>query len=109
MKSLSLGNEEEMKKTIDGKTKLKYFGAERIKIVRRSVDETRVKPFLDIFFKFHTIVRAALVMSQGSGYILCSLYQRTFDGLDHVDGATLSEKAGWAGTIYLYDDGTFHE
>lgn len=92
-----------------GKTKLIYSGPERIKIVSRSVDETRVKPFLDIFFKFRTIIRAALVMSQGSGYILCSLYQRTLDGLDHVDGATLSEKAGWAGTIYSYDDGTFHE
>lgn len=91
-----------------GKTKLRYFGPKRIKVMP-SIDEGLVKPFLDIFFSFPSIVRAALIMSQGRDskgrkHIMCMLFKRTFDVLGPDD--TFGE-AGIEGEIYLFDDGTF--
>ena len=91
-----------------GKTKLIYFGFERIKRLRHQVDEALVNPFLYIFFDFHTIVRAALILehgrdAKGRAYLHCSLFSRTFDVL--APGDTLG-KVGIEGSIYIFDDGT---
>lgn len=92
------------------KTKLWYFGADRIKVAPTVKPfEEQIKPLLYIFFSLHSIVRSVIVVNQGKDakgrkYIECMMYKRSFNDLGLSD---TFEKAQFADWIYLFDDGTF--
>lgn len=94
-----------------GKTKLNYFGVKRIKPVPHVTDEEKLppeelKPFLQVFFNFPSVVKSALVVEYGRDarsrkYILCWLFAKMFD--DFETGETFGDAR--VGEIYLFDDG----
>lgn len=91
-----------------GKTKLYYFGRERIKVLRH-IDQMAAKPLLYVFFSCEKIARSALAFTQGTDdhgkpYLECFLYERSFEDLGPDD--TL-EAARSIGSIRLVDDGSF--
>ena len=94
-----------------GKTKLNYFGVDRISTVPHLTDAEKLppeelRPFLQIPFSFPSIVKSALVFetdrdAKGRKYILCWLFEKVFDdfGEDETYGDAM------VGEIYLFDDG----
>lgn len=96
-----------------GKTKLNYFGVDRISTVPRITDEEKLPPkelgpFLYIPFTFSSVAKSALVFQigkdvKGRKYILCWLFGKVFD--DFGDNETFGDAK--VGEIYLFDDGTF--
>jgi hypothetical protein len=96
-----------------GKTKLNYFGVDRISTVPHLTDKEKLppeelSPFLQIPFNFPSIVKSTLVFQTGTDvkerkYILCWLFGKVFD--DFGDDETYGEAE--VGEIYLFDDGTF--
>ena len=102
-----------------GKTKLLYFGYKRImRLPEETVMGNRVEdlPLEDrtflvkTFFSSRCIVKSALPTQYGEDprgrkYIHCMLFERTPD--DPVPGDTVAEAFQLAGSIYLFDDGTF--
>lgn len=91
-----------------GKTKLFYFGADRIKVVQR-MGPGDLKPFMRVFFSSDFIAKSALVNlkstdDKGRQFILVQLFGKTFDefGEDETFG-----DARPSTYIKLFDDGTF--
>lgn len=96
-----------------GKTKLNYFGVDRIHTVPHITDEEKLspeelRPFLQTSFSFPSIIKSALVYYTGKDvkgrkYILCWLFGKVFN--DFGDNETFGDAK--VGEIYLFDDGTF--
>jgi len=91
-----------------GKTKLFYFGADRIKVVQR-MGPGDLNPFMRVFFSSDFIAKSALVNlkstdDKGRQFILTQLFGKTFDefGEDETFG-----DARPSTYIKLFDDGTF--
>jgi len=66
-----------------GKTKLKYFGPRRVGSLP-AVDQRETKPFLDVFFRFRSIARSAVIIEhdvddKGREYIECMLLRKSLD------------------------------
>lgn len=95
-----------------GKTKLFYFGLTRIKQMphlNEILHPEALKPFLEIFFTHKSFVSSALILAfdtdaSGRKYIMCTLFQKPIDELGPKD---TFERAIIAGTLYLFDDGSF--
>lgn len=95
-----------------GKTKLFYWGVNRIKqmpYLKEKMSPDDLNPFLNIFFNYSSIVRSALILNydvdaKGRKYIECSLFQKLLGDLGPTD--SLADVI-LEGAIYLYDDGTF--
>ncbi|MEM2941654.1 MAG: hypothetical protein QW304_08935 [Thermoproteota archaeon] len=97
-----------------GKTKLKYFGPQRVTYLSGSDIESMspgdFQTFADVFFTFPHVIRTALLAFQGEDskgrkYVHVLLFERTPD--DALPGETIEEQLGFKGGIYLFDDGTF--
>jgi hypothetical protein len=97
-----------------GKTKLAYFGPNRVKVmpsIKSDIEESRVfkKICWKTFFSLPTVARSALILdygqdSKGRQYVHCMLFEKIFDVLGPND--TLS-KCKSILALYLFDDGTF--
>ena len=94
-----------------GKTKLSYFGVDRVKVLPtiEQLPPGELRPFTDIFFSLDSIVKSAVLVlldrdARGRKYIMCMLYKKLFDELGPDE---TFEDAQLGGTIYLFDDGTF--
>lgn len=92
-----------------GKTKLYYFqGTKRLKVLD-GIDQKSGRPLLHVFFSPAKTARSAVAATQGHdgrgrAYLHCILFQGSFEDLGPDD--TLGT-AGDAGSVYLFDDGTF--
>jgi len=97
-----------------GKTKLAYFGPNRVKVmpsIKSDIEESGgfKKICWKTFFSLPTVARSALILgygrdSKGRQYVHCMLFEKTFDVLGPND--TLS-KCKSILALYLFDDGTF--
>lgn len=104
-----------------GKTKLLYFGHERIiRLPQDTLPENRVEDlplqeqvfFMKTFFSCRHIVKSALPTQYGKDvrgrkYIDCMLFERTPD--DPLPGETVAEALKLVDSIYLFDNGTFSD
>jgi len=95
-----------------GRTKLAYFGTDRVMIVpdENILPPEKLKPFLYIPFAFPSIVKSALILRLGRDtksreFIECMLFGKTFD--EFAPEETFGEAQ--VGIIFLFDDGTFAE
>jgi len=100
-----------------GKTKLQYFGAERIKITndvltQKPIDDRELHEFLDIFFEFPSIIKSAVVIhkgieNDGRKSIWIQLFEKVFNefGPDETFGDV--RKTTGLYDIILYNNGTF--
>lgn len=84
-----------------GKTKLLYFGPERLKS-QPGMDQREIASFWHVFFTSKSIARAALVQEHGvderGDYIVCWLFQKAFD--EFGSDETLGDN--WTGTARIY-------
>lgn len=95
-----------------GKTKLNYFGTDRINVIPHLTDEEKLppdklRPFLDIPFKFISIVKSALlyytgVDAKGRKFVSCMLFGKIFD--DMKEEETYGDAS--IGEIDFFDDKT---
>ena len=95
-----------------GKTKLKYFGPERILYVSSGIGRLSPEDFrvlTDIYFEYESIVRTAIIIEhgidyKGRRYMYCGLFKRTPDNA--APGETLGETLLMKGSLSFFDDGT---
>jgi len=103
-----------------GRTKLLYFGVERIKVLPRDllggrpIESTSgsLRPFMDASFSYEVIVKSALVVHKGADdkgrrFIWVQLFGKTFAefGTDETFGDARPSMNLY--DVKLFDDGTF--